>query len=113
MPGSLDCLQSSEDCVQFPIKKGMNKAEWGKSQDCISALPLDENTSECGVYTSEKLNMWKIKHLGTADKKHKTEIHLNILFKVKSEQLHDIFEANLLMYKSFFVAILFHEKKDS
>ncbi|KAM7389711.1 hypothetical protein PAMP_023674 [Pampus punctatissimus] len=57
VPGASDCLHSSEDCVQFQIKKDGNKERWSKSQEYFSALPLDMDTSEsCSVYTSEKLN---------------------------------------------------------
>ncbi|XP_041800506.1 uncharacterized protein LOC121611860 [Chelmon rostratus] len=57
VPGASDCLHSSEDCVQFQIKKEGNKERGKTSQDCFSTLPLDTDTSESGsVYTSEKLN---------------------------------------------------------
>ncbi|XP_041653738.1 uncharacterized protein LOC121516486 isoform X2 [Cheilinus undulatus] len=57
VPGASDCLHSSEDCVQFQIKKDGNKERWSKSQEYFSTLPLDTDTSEsCSVYTSEKLN---------------------------------------------------------
>lgn len=57
VPGSSDCLHSSEDCVQFQIKKDEDKERWSKSQRYFSTLPLDTDTSEtCSVYTSEKLN---------------------------------------------------------
>ncbi|XP_049898272.1 uncharacterized protein LOC126388924 [Epinephelus moara] len=57
MPGASDCLHSSEDCVQFQIKKDGNDKRWSKSQGFFSTLPLDTDTSEsCSVYTSEKLN---------------------------------------------------------
>ncbi|XP_044220671.1 uncharacterized protein LOC122991104 isoform X1 [Thunnus albacares] len=57
VPGASDCLHSSEDCVQFQIKKDGDKERWSKSEEYFSALPLDTDTSEsCTVYTSEKLN---------------------------------------------------------
>ncbi|XP_019109280.1 uncharacterized protein LOC104933264 isoform X3 [Larimichthys crocea] len=57
VPGASDCLHSSEDCVQFQIKKDKNKERENKSQDYFSTLPLDTETSESSsVYTSEKLN---------------------------------------------------------
>ncbi|XP_074503695.1 uncharacterized protein LOC141774769 isoform X1 [Sebastes fasciatus] len=57
VPGASDCLHSSEDCVQFQIKKDGNIEKWSKSQGCFSTLPLDRDTSDsCSVYTSEKLN---------------------------------------------------------
>ncbi|XP_069577430.1 uncharacterized protein [Brachyistius frenatus] len=57
VPGGSDCLHSSEDCVQFQIKKDGDVERWGKLQDFFSTLPLDTDTSEsCSVYTSKKLN---------------------------------------------------------
>ncbi|XP_074529445.1 uncharacterized protein LOC141793033 [Halichoeres trimaculatus] len=57
VPGASDCLHSTEDCVQFQIKKDRNRERWSKSQEYFSTLPLDTDTSEsCSVYTSEKLN---------------------------------------------------------
>ncbi|XP_076595584.1 uncharacterized protein LOC143326017 isoform X1 [Chaetodon auriga] len=57
VPGASDCLHSTEDCVQFQIKKDGNKERWKNSQDYFSTLPLDTDTSESSsVYTSEKLN---------------------------------------------------------
>ncbi|XP_038555447.1 uncharacterized protein LOC119888791 isoform X1 [Micropterus salmoides] len=57
VPGASDCLHSSEDCVQFQIKKDRDKERWSESQEYFSTLPLDTDTSEsCSVYTSEKLN---------------------------------------------------------
>ncbi|XP_050928242.1 uncharacterized protein LOC108899260 isoform X2 [Lates calcarifer] len=57
VPGVSDCLHSSEDCVQFQIKKDGDKERWSKSQEYFSTLPLEADTSEsCSVYTSEKLN---------------------------------------------------------
>lgn len=57
MPGDSDCLHSSEDCVQFQIKKDGDEERWSKSQEYFSTLPLDKDTSGfCTVYTSEKLN---------------------------------------------------------
>ncbi|XP_029296813.1 uncharacterized protein LOC115014245 isoform X2 [Cottoperca gobio] len=57
VPGASDCLHSSEDCVQFQIKKDGDKERWSKLQGYFSTLPLDTDTSEsCSVYTSEKLN---------------------------------------------------------
>ncbi|XP_077466324.1 uncharacterized protein LOC144082790 isoform X2 [Stigmatopora argus] len=50
--GASDCLRSSEDCVQFHIQK-----DGKRSDQCLSALPLDEDASEtCSTYTSHKLN---------------------------------------------------------
>ncbi|KAM8732282.1 uncharacterized protein AB9X84_024366 isoform 1-T1 [Acanthopagrus schlegelii] len=55
VPGVSDCLHSSEDCVQFQIKKDNERRR--ESQQYFSTLPLDTDTSEsCSVYTSEKLN---------------------------------------------------------
>nr|XP_046263037.1 uncharacterized protein LOC124068678 isoform X2 [Scatophagus argus] len=57
VPGASDCLHSSEDCVQFQIKKDGSKERWSESQEYFSTLPLDTDTSESvSVYTSEKLN---------------------------------------------------------
>ncbi|XP_051275590.1 uncharacterized protein LOC127374399 isoform X1 [Dicentrarchus labrax] len=57
VPGASDCLHSSEDCVQFQIKKAGNKESWSRTQEYFSTLPLDMDTSESSsVYTSEKLN---------------------------------------------------------
>ncbi|XP_034454904.1 uncharacterized protein LOC117769850 isoform X1 [Hippoglossus hippoglossus] len=57
VPGALDCLHSSEDCVQFQIKTDGDRERWSKSQQYFSTMPLDTNTSEsCSVYTSDKLN---------------------------------------------------------
>ncbi|XP_029917582.1 uncharacterized protein LOC115366340 isoform X2 [Myripristis murdjan] len=57
LAGASDCLHSSEDCVQFQIKKEGDKERWSKAQDYFSILPLDMDTSEsCSVYTSDKLN---------------------------------------------------------
>ncbi|XP_068182295.1 uncharacterized protein [Antennarius striatus] len=57
VPGASDCLHSSEDCVQFQIKKNGGKERGNKSQQYLSTLPLDTDTSEStSVYTSEKLN---------------------------------------------------------
>ncbi|XP_034399593.1 uncharacterized protein LOC117737629 isoform X1 [Cyclopterus lumpus] len=57
VPGASDCLHSSEDCVQFQIKKDGDKGRTSTSQGYFSTLPLDRDTSEsCSVYTSEKLN---------------------------------------------------------
>ncbi|XP_011608972.2 uncharacterized protein [Takifugu rubripes] len=58
VPGPSDCLHSSEDCIQFPVKKDTSKGKQGKSHDYFSALPLDTNISDSSsVYTSEKLNI--------------------------------------------------------
>lgn len=55
MPGASNCLHTSEECVQFQIKKNQEKIN--NSQDYFSTLPLDTDTSEsCSVYTSDKLN---------------------------------------------------------
>ncbi|XP_035760013.1 uncharacterized protein LOC102792656 isoform X4 [Neolamprologus brichardi] len=57
VPGASDCLHSSEDCVQFQIKKDGDKGRGNKSQDFFSTLPLDTDTSEsCSIYTSKNLN---------------------------------------------------------
>lgn len=57
VPGASDCLHSSEDCVQFQIKKDGDTKRWSQSQGYFSTLPLDTETSDsCSVYTSEKLN---------------------------------------------------------
>lgn len=57
VPGASDCLHSSEDCVQFQIKKDGDKERWSKSREFFSTLPLDTDTSEsCSVYTSNKLD---------------------------------------------------------
>ena len=57
VPGASDCLHSSEDCVQFQIRKVGGKERGRQSQECFSTLPLDIDTSESSsVYTSEKLN---------------------------------------------------------
>ncbi|CAI5652068.1 unnamed protein product [Oreochromis niloticus] len=57
VPGASDCLHSSEDCVQFQIKKDGDKGRGNKSQDFFSTLPLDTDTSESfSVYTSKNLN---------------------------------------------------------
>ncbi|KAM6924084.1 uncharacterized protein FYW49_006505 [Xenentodon cancila] len=57
VPGTSDCLHSSEDCAQFQIKKEGDEKRWSKSQEFFSTLPLDADTSEsCSVYTSEKLD---------------------------------------------------------
>ncbi|KAK5618451.1 hypothetical protein CRENBAI_018251 [Crenichthys baileyi] len=57
MPGASDCLHSSEDCIQFQIKKPRDEERLSKSKDFFSTLPLDEDTSEsCSVYTSNKLD---------------------------------------------------------
>lgn len=60
VPGASDCLHSSDNCIQFQIKKDGNKERWSKSKEYFSTLPLDTDTSECSsVYTSEKLNfLW-------------------------------------------------------
>lgn len=59
VPGASDCLHSSEDCVQFHIKKEKDNERWSKSQRYFSTLPLDADTSgSCSVYTSEKLNFF-------------------------------------------------------
>ncbi|XP_016895042.1 uncharacterized protein LOC103390976 isoform X2 [Cynoglossus semilaevis] len=56
LPWSSDCLQSSEDCVQFQIKNE-KKENTNTSRGDFSTLPLDKNIAESGsVYTSEKLN---------------------------------------------------------
>ncbi|XP_039974961.1 uncharacterized protein LOC120784902 [Xiphias gladius] len=58
LPGASDCLHSSEDCIQFQIKKDGDKDRWNKSKEYFSTLPLDMDTFEsCSVYTSEKLNL--------------------------------------------------------
>ncbi|KAG7517874.1 hypothetical protein JOB18_018627 [Solea senegalensis] len=58
VPGASDCLHSSEDCVQFQIKKDAHKERSNKSQEYFSILPLDTNTSDtCSVYISEKLDL--------------------------------------------------------
>ncbi|XP_078145139.1 uncharacterized protein LOC139914078 [Centroberyx gerrardi] len=57
MPGASDCLHSSEDCVQFQIKKEGDKERWSTAKEYFSTMPLDVDTSEsCSVYTSDKLN---------------------------------------------------------
>ncbi|XP_067373853.1 uncharacterized protein [Channa argus] len=57
VPGASDCLHSSEDCVQFQIKKDGDEQRWRKSQEYFSTLPLETDSSGfCSVYTSEKLN---------------------------------------------------------
>ncbi|KAM4585789.1 uncharacterized protein V3H82_004780 [Fundulus diaphanus] len=57
MPGASDCLHSSEDCVQFQIRKERDEDRWSNSKDFFSTLPLEEDTSEsCSVYTSNKLD---------------------------------------------------------
>ncbi|XP_042349812.1 uncharacterized protein LOC121948478 [Plectropomus leopardus] len=57
MPGASDCLHSSEDCVQFQIKKDGDNNSGNETQEFFSTLPLDKDTTEsCSVYTSEKLN---------------------------------------------------------
>ncbi|XP_029021297.1 uncharacterized protein LOC114864581 isoform X2 [Betta splendens] len=54
--GASNCLQSSEDCIQFQINRDGNEEKRSSSQG-FSTLPLDEDTSGlCSVYTSEKLN---------------------------------------------------------
>ncbi|XP_077388999.1 uncharacterized protein LOC144026286 isoform X3 [Festucalex cinctus] len=55
--GASDCLQSSEGCVQFQIKKEPVQERRSDTNDYYTALPLDTDTSHtCSVYTSEKLN---------------------------------------------------------
>ncbi|XP_041845277.1 uncharacterized protein LOC121642584 isoform X2 [Melanotaenia boesemani] len=57
VPGASDCLHSTEDCVQFQIKKDGDKEKWSKSKEFFSTLPLNVDTSEsCSVYTSKKLD---------------------------------------------------------
>ncbi|XP_070693448.1 uncharacterized protein [Pempheris klunzingeri] len=57
VPGASDCLHSSEECVQFKIKKNKDKERSNNSQEYFSTLPLDVDSSEsCSVYTSDKLN---------------------------------------------------------
>ncbi|XP_054890905.1 uncharacterized protein LOC129363033 [Poeciliopsis prolifica] len=57
MPGGSDCLHSSEDCVQFQIKKDRDEQRSSESKDFFSTLPLDEDSSEsCSVYISKKLD---------------------------------------------------------
>lgn len=57
VPWASDCLHSSEECVQFQIKKDGEKERWSKSKEFFTTLPLDTDTSECSsVYTSDKLN---------------------------------------------------------
>lgn len=57
VPGASDCLHSSEECVQFQIKKAEDKERWSKSKEFFATLPLDTDTSESNsVYTSDKLN---------------------------------------------------------
>ncbi|XP_068443229.1 uncharacterized protein [Clinocottus analis] len=57
VPGASDCLHSSEDCVQFQIKKDGDNGRRSTSHGYFSTLPLDRDTSEsCSIYTSEKLN---------------------------------------------------------
>lgn len=57
MAGASDCLHSSEDCIQFQIKKDGGRERWSKTQEYFSTLPLDMDTSESSsVYTSDKLN---------------------------------------------------------
>ncbi|XP_015235703.1 PREDICTED: uncharacterized protein LOC107088197 isoform X2 [Cyprinodon variegatus] len=57
MPGTSDCLHSSEDCVQFQIKTEKEEDGPSKSKDFFSTLPLEEDTSaSCSVYTSKKLD---------------------------------------------------------
>lgn len=62
MPGASDCLHSSEECVQFQIKKDGDKERWSKSKEFFTTLPLDTDTSESSsVYTSDKLNfLWSL-----------------------------------------------------
>ncbi|KAF7668020.1 hypothetical protein LDENG_00036820, partial [Lucifuga dentata] len=57
LAGASDCLHSSEDCVQFQLKKNGDKEKLNKSKDYFSTLPLDMDASEsCSVYTSDKLH---------------------------------------------------------
>ncbi|KAM4555233.1 uncharacterized protein PAE49_014355 isoform 2-T2 [Odontesthes bonariensis] len=57
VPGASDCLHSSEDCVQFQIKKARDEERRNKSQEFFSTLPLNTDTADsCSVYTSKKLD---------------------------------------------------------
>ncbi|XP_072251902.1 uncharacterized protein [Leuresthes tenuis] len=57
VPGASDCLHSSEDCVQFQIKKGGDEQRRSKPHDFFSTLPLSTDTADsCSVYTSKKLD---------------------------------------------------------
>ncbi|XP_061755906.1 uncharacterized protein LOC133552620 isoform X2 [Nerophis ophidion] len=58
LSGVPDCLRTSEDCVQFQIKKKPVQERWSKTNEYFSLLPLETDTSEtCSVYTSKKLNV--------------------------------------------------------